>query len=71
MRKADEIAFYALARAARARGVAVRDTISSPQCPVPGKRAHYLLNKWATRGWYDYGVSLDLGWFTANAPATL
>jgi hypothetical protein len=28
------------------------------------KRAWYLLEKWARRGWYEYGVSLDLGWLT-------
>lgn len=28
------------------------------------KRAWYLLNKWANRNWYDYGVTLDLGWLT-------
>jgi hypothetical protein len=33
---------------------------------LPRKRAAYLLGKWADRGWYDYGVSLDLGWLTAS-----
>lgn len=28
------------------------------------KRAWYLLSKWARLGWYDYGVSIDLGWLT-------
>ena len=28
------------------------------------KRAWYLLLKWSGCGWYDYGVCLDLGWFT-------
>lgn len=31
---------------------------------VHSKRAHYLLSKWAGRGWYEYGVCLDLGWVT-------
>lgn len=28
------------------------------------KRAWYLLDKWSLKGWYDYGVTLDLGWLT-------
>lgn len=28
------------------------------------KRAWCLLSKWALKDWYDYGVSLDLGWLT-------
>lgn len=26
------------------------------------KRAWYLLQKWSAKGYYNYGVSLDLGW---------
>ena len=33
-------------------------------CDVPYKRCAYYLAKWSTKGWYDYGVSLDLGWLT-------
>jgi hypothetical protein len=28
------------------------------------KRAWYLLEKWSNKGWYEYGVTLDLGWLT-------
>lgn len=28
------------------------------------KRAHYLLLKWADRGWWEYGVSARTGWLT-------
>lgn len=28
------------------------------------KQNLYYLSKWARKGWYDYGVSLDLGWLT-------
>lgn len=28
------------------------------------KRAWYLLEKWTNKDWYDYGVTLDLGWLT-------
>ena len=30
---------------------------------VPYKQLLYYLEKWSNRGIYDYGVSLDLGWF--------
>lgn len=30
------------------------------------KRAHRMLEKWADRRWYEYGVTLDLGWLTAE-----
>lgn len=30
------------------------------------KRAWYLLEKWSSKGWYDYGVCLDLGWLTSE-----
>lgn len=28
------------------------------------KQNCYYLSKWASKNWYDYGVSLDLGWLT-------
>lgn len=28
------------------------------------KRLNYLCLKWSAKGWYDYGVSADLGWLT-------
>jgi hypothetical protein len=28
------------------------------------KRLWYYLEKWCDKGWYSYGVSLDLGWLT-------
>ena len=30
---------------------------------VPYRQLMYYLEKWSNRGIYDYGVSLDLGWF--------
>jgi hypothetical protein len=41
-----------------------REIINSPNCTINHKRAYYLLEKWCGKGWYDYGVSLDLGWLT-------
>jgi len=28
------------------------------------KRCFRICEKWAGRGWYDFGVSADLGWLT-------
>lgn len=57
--------FYELARANYKNGIAIRDTISAlGEGVLPHKRAWYWLTKWSDRGYYEYGVSLDLGWFT-------
>jgi hypothetical protein len=32
------------------------------------KQAHRTLEKWCHKGWYDYGVAIDLGWLTHRAP---
>lgn len=59
--KPDEVAFLK-AVASRPRGVSVRDIMDGSD--VPWKRECYLLKKWARKGWYDYGVNLELGWLT-------
>jgi hypothetical protein len=41
-----------------------RDIINEHNFPIPQKRAWYLLEKWCKKGWYDYGVNLELGWIT-------
>lgn len=28
------------------------------------KRLNYLLEKWTSKGWFDYGVSARTGWLT-------
>ena len=28
------------------------------------QRARFIFRKWECRGWYEYGVALDLGWLT-------
>ena len=30
------------------------------------KQAHRTLEKWNEKGWYEYGVALDLGWKTID-----
>ncbi len=47
-------------------GVWPREIINEPGFPLHHKRAWYLLEKWDSKGWYEYGVTLDLGWFTAE-----
>jgi hypothetical protein len=39
-----------------------RDII--PTIGIHCKRCWYLLKKWSRKGWYDYGVTVDLGWLT-------
>ena len=41
-----------------------REVINRDSFIMPHKRAWYLLQKWASKGWYDYGTTLDLGWLT-------
>lgn len=43
-------------------GTPVRETIAGLN--MHRKRAAYILEKWVGRGWYDYGVCVDLGWLT-------
>lgn len=48
----------------------IRDIIqNSPLIQIPYKRCMYILEKWVEKGWYDYGVSLDLGWLTEEGKA--
>lgn len=42
----------------------VRDLINDPTFDIPHKRAWFILQKWVDNKWYEYGVSLDLGWLT-------
>ena len=41
-----------------------RDVINQDNFYMHHKRAWYILDKWSGKGWYDYGVSLDMGWLT-------
>lgn len=40
-----------------------RDVINILGGYIHHKRCWYYLRKWANLGFYDYGVTLDLGWF--------
>ena len=40
----------------------VREVIQMFDGVIPYKRMIYYLRKWTQLGFYDYGVTLDLGW---------
>jgi hypothetical protein len=44
----------------------VRDIINEPDFPLHYKRAWFLLEKFCEKSWYEYGVTLDLGWLTSE-----
>ncbi len=47
-------------------GETPRKLIYSGTVAINHKRARYLLEKWHEKDWYDYGVTLDLGWLTSK-----
>lgn len=57
--KSDELAFMC----AVASGGWPRDIISHSH-DHPHKRCWRWLAKWERKGWYEFGVALDLGWLT-------
>ncbi len=46
-----------------------RDIILEPGFPLTRARAGELLEWWDGKGWYTYGVSLELGWLTQEGGA--
>ncbi len=58
--KSGELAFMC----AVALGDWPRDTINTSGALLHYKRCWRWLEKWERKGWYDYGVALDLGWLT-------
>ena len=40
-----------------------RDVVNLLADTIPHKRCWYYLEKWSDLGFYNYGVTLDLGWF--------
>jgi hypothetical protein len=41
----------------------VRDLIQIIQPIIHYKQCWYYLDKWSSKDFYDYGITLDLGWF--------
>jgi hypothetical protein len=35
------------------------------------KQAWRTLEKWDAKGWYEWGVTMDLGWLTPEAPESI
>ena len=40
-----------------------RDIVIALADTIPHKRCWYYLEKWLEKDFYNYGVTLDLGWF--------
>jgi hypothetical protein len=62
--KPDEIAFMAKMLDAEQRGGPAYGDTPRDVWPEGGKRMWGILAKWSRRDWYDYGVTIDLGWLT-------
>ena len=61
--KLDEINFFIFCYKYRNNGVSIREIINILKFFINYKRCWYLLKKWSELGFYNYGVTLDLGWF--------
>ena len=61
--KLDEINFFKTCYKYRNKGVSIREIINILKFFINYKRCWYLLKKWSGLGFYNYGVTLDLGWF--------
>lgn len=66
MIKKDEMWFFVVCWFFQNNGISVRKVIAMMGKIIPYKRCLYLLEKWDRLGFYDYGVTLDLGWFYSN-----
>ena len=61
--KEDEKRFFITAYRYRNAGHSIRFIINILGEFINYKRCWYLLEKWSKFGFYNYGVTLDLGWF--------
>ncbi len=61
--KEDEKRFFRTCFKYRALGFRIRDIINILSEFMNYKRCWYLLKKWGRIGFYNYGVTEDLGWF--------
>lgn len=50
----------------KSQGMRMRE--AAEQIGMAPRRAEYLACKWADLGFYNWGVSHDLGWFEGNDP---
>ena len=62
--KVDEIVFFVYCYFLRTfYGFSVEEVVEICSLQIPKKRLLYLLKKWEKKGFYNYGVSIDMGWF--------
>ena len=63
--KKDEERFFITCYLAKKQGLTIRETINILYSAnlINYKRCWYLLKKWDSKGFYNYGVTIDLGWF--------
>lgn len=61
--KSEEKMFFIFCIALNRFGFNVRKAVDILDKYIPRKRLWYYLDKWSNLGFYDYGVTLDLGWF--------
>ena len=61
--KEDEKKFFITCYKYIKQDMSVRDIINILGEFIHYKRCWYLLEKWTDLGFYNYGVTLDLGWF--------
>lgn len=69
--KGHEKIFFALCYRLRESGIMPRAVVRALNDTIPHKRCWYYLHKWEGLGIYEYGTTLDLGWFipAAKMPA--
>lgn len=71
MRKPDEIELFARMRAAEARGERCAGRAIGRRLGMHEGRQGRIMEKWADRGWLEYGVSAFAGWLTPAAPLSI
>lgn len=73
MRRREEVVLYNKLRKLGPRpGLSVQDFERlAHENMTPTKQARGWLEKWADKGWWNYGVALEGGWFEPGAPDSL
>jgi hypothetical protein len=69
MRRQDEIDLFAEIRKRNGRAMSALD--GAVAIGMNEKRLHAILDKWVSKGWWNYGVTLRSGWLTDSAPGEL
>lgn len=64
LRQSEETMLFMLIGTLAAAGIIPREVIQRTK--INHKRAWYILRKWADRGYYAYGTSLDIGWLRVS-----